>query len=220
MSAPESELKKKIRNLVNLHVSDGTINSSKYTQAANSVTRSVQIRIKNIIRKTYQLNSNEIQGIIKSLTSILKNMSHNHSERPKIQNVLVLLNKKNKLNSNEIAGIISSLSHTLSKMTNVEQSKIQKILNSLQKPLTKVVNTKVVNTRAIANKVWDRAWGGYLGVAGNYDYKKLANEILRNSKLLHISPVMKNDINAYINTKRNALQKHRAHGIVAQMTQK
>lgn len=136
-------------------------------------------------------------------------------------------------NSNNITNVIKNLQSRLNHMTNAhERSQITKIIVSLKAKINaraqsvpnkgpnKVPNrapNNKVNTRAIANKVWNRAWGGYLGIAGNYDYKKLANAILRNSNLLRITPAMKNEMNAYINTKRNAMQKHRAHGIVSQM---
>jgi len=201
-----------IRQILNKEYNYGNTQNAKnrivtnLTEKLNTISSA---SILNALKETHQIvytaggkkrvisrNSNNITNVIKNLQSRLNHMTNAQQRAELTQYILVL---KAKINART-------------------QSVPNKVPNKgpNNKVPNKVPNNKV-NTRAIANKVWNRAWGGYLGIAGNYDYKKLANAILRNSNLLRITPAMKNEMNAYINTKRNAMQKHRAHGIVSRM---
>lgn len=239
-----SNVRRALNRLVELHPTRNE-DPSHYNQAANDVSRVVQKRIKSMIRKDfivrqvlnkeyiYGNNQNAKNRIVTNLTEKLKNTispaTINKALKETHQIIYTAGGKKRVIskNSNNITNVIKNLQSKLNHMTNAhERSQITKIIVSLKAklnartvPVPKNNNSapNKVNTRAIANKVWNRAWGGYLGIAGNYDYKKLANAILRNSGLSRITPAMRNEINAYINTKRNAMQKHRAHGIVGRM---
>jgi len=239
-----SDVRRTLNRLVELHPTRNAV-PSQYNQAANNVSRAVQKRIQSMIRKdfiirqilnkeySYGNTQNAKNRIVTNLTEKLNTISSAsilNALKETHQIIYTAGGKKRVIsrNSNNITNVIKNLQSKLNHMTNAhERSQITKIIVSLKSKLNartvpvpknnnRAPNTKV-NTRAIANKVWNRAWGGYLGIAGNYDYKKLANAILRNSGLSRITPAMKNEMNAYINTKRNAMQKHRAHGIVGRM---
>ena len=133
-----------------------------------------------------------------------------------------------KLNSIEIAR--KSLEEVKPTPQNIPKLKQQ--LNNLNTIEAKNVAEhpepgKNIKVKALANQVWNRAWGGYGGVAVNTNYDKIANQIKKQiyyNKL--IQDVTKNNLNNEINkiakrqpwyTGRGASNVYRSKQIIEKM---
>lgn len=171
-------------------------------------------------------NINKNRAMIGNNAALRAFFADVNARRAAQSNVLKRANAiPNNASLNVIAATVKNLENALTRTRNTNNiAQIQKRINQLSRRgvLQAKPAASNANIAKLGNKVWNRAWGGYGGMAVNYNFPKIAREIratnVNYSRIANIAnkKLLKNYLSS--NSRfSNVKQKARAYSIINQL---